>query len=419
MNRNRRVLAAAGLLVCVGAPAVAQDAPNATPSPGLHARQGGRNPGTGPAIAGGGMPGAGGPQWSNRTGSLLDRRMNSSPRGVMNQNPQGGNAIGPSGNGFGNVGSVGMTPSQERAAFDEFRERTLATALDVYRPRSTSERLREWYPEVEPADMPPSALVGTYRTKDLTIKVYVSRSFGRGGSSTIMDSTNMIRGAIARGGTTVNDLVFYHEYNNYRNGCDGLISGGCDTWRDPDSAIDGFLAEPTNFEQMYGGLDPATQHLMASSVAPVVPETTLSRADFAFEEDEPKKAVELYREHLGTAPEDVGAKLRMALSMIESGDAADGASLLHAMYQSDPSLADVSLSVLTQEWSAKRSRAIVNRSVTHANRAGSASAWMAVAVLMEAEGRPALASKMVERARGAGLDPVLLSRVGAMIEASK
>ena len=77
-------------------------------------------------------------------------------------------------------------------------------------------------------------------------------------------------------------------------------------------------------------------------------------------------------------------------------------------------LAGVSLRPMVESWRPSRTRALVTRAVTHANRERSASAWATVAVLMVADDRAALASQMLERSIAAGLDPDLGTRLAAL-----
>ena len=75
-------------------------------------------------------------------------------------------------------------------------------------------------------------------------------------------------------------------------------------------------------------------------------------------------------------------------------------------YRTDPPLADEAIDAQLFE-SEKDLRGQVRRCVIHANRTGLASAWLTVAVLMQAEDRDERALKMLQRARDAGLDTVI------------
>jgi hypothetical protein len=405
-----------GSVISAGAKAQGEDSgggntgQQAAQNGGLHARTGGRNPGTGGSVGSGPV----GPQsrfGAQGRGSLISRRPMSAPSG-------GTGAF--QGGGSGTIGT-GATPEMERAAFDSFRQRTIGLALSEYTPEEYRKRVGEWDQLVRESDGslrvkslmgytstamsgPASAIPGGY-------PMLATWPFGADGLDRLF-----IRRAVERGATTVNDLVFSYEYRWYRNGWDdGLMSEGDPSCFDPDEGVEGFLAEPASFEAMYGGLDPATQTLMAARTAMTPGESALTRADFAFTSDKPEEAAALYREHIAAAPEDLGARVRLAIVMLESGDVEEATTQIHEAYQTDPSLADVSLRVIVGGWSAPRLRALVTKAVAHANRTGEAEAWMTVAILMEAEGRPALAAKMLERANGAGLDAVLSSRLAAMI----
>lgn len=315
----------------------------------------------------------------------------------------------------------GITAAQERAAFDAFRDRTIGAATGVYTIDEYRKRVAEW-------DQLAWESGGSLYAK--TYQGYVSTAMS-GPASAIPGGKPMlatwpfgadgldlrfISGTVRGGGTTVNDLVFRYEYLWYRNGWEGgLMSPEVVCGFDPDLAVDGFLAEPASFDAMYGGINPALQTQMAAQAAITPPGSALTRADFAFAADEPEEAAALYREHLATTPDDLGARVRLAITMLETGDVAGATKEIHEIYETDLSLADVSLGVTVGGWSGPRLRAAVTRTVTHANRTGEARAWMTVAILMEAEGRPELAAKMLERAEGAGLDAELASRLAAMI----
>ncbi|HYE03008.1 MAG TPA: hypothetical protein VD963_07210, partial [Phycisphaerales bacterium] len=68
-----------------------------------------------------------------------------------------------------------------------------------------------------------------------------------------------------------------------------------------------------------------------------------------------------------------------------------------------PSLAWTPVDPLALPGGAAGMRRRVESAVGHANRVKSASAWLTVATLMQSEGRDALAAKMLDRARAAGL----------------
>lgn len=423
--RGHRILSCVtiGALLCAGAGAQGGDAADAgrqgTPGGGPHSRTGGRNPGTGAGQ------GAVGPQsnvghperWGSQgRGSLIQRRLRELPGGGTPRSP----GMGTGGFATGQIGT-GITPAQEQAAFQAFRDRTIGAATGVYTLDEYRKRVAEWdqlaWESTGSLDAKSyrgyasTAMSGPASAIPVGYPMLPTWPFGADGLDRLF-----IRRAVAGGATTVNDLVFRYEYLWYRNGWEGgLMSPESICGFDPDMAVDGFLAEPASFDAMYGGINAATQAQMAAQTAITPPGSALTRADFAFAADEPEVAATLYREHLAATPDDLGARVRLAITMLETGDVAEATKEIHAIYETDPSLADVSLGVIVGGWSGPRLRAAVTKAVTHANRTGEASAWMTVALLMEAEARPELAGKMLERAKGAGLDPVLSSRLAAMI----
>lgn len=207
----------------------------------------------------------------------------------------------------------------------------------------------------------------------------------------------------------LNPSIAAYEFLEFRygRGCAG-----------PDRSIDGFIAEPVMMSDLY-----ASQYGSAMNsptwMNPTTPQPALARADEQFAGGDSERAVALYEEHLAENPDDFGVRVRFGLAMLESGRADDAVAVLHHAYASDPSLAEVSLGGVLDGWSGSRLRAMVAKSVSHANRTQSASAWMVVALLMEAEGRAPLAERMLDRAIGAGLDRSLAPRIAALIAPAK
>jgi hypothetical protein len=214
---------------------------------------------------------------------------------------------------------------------------------------------------------------------------------------------------------TVNDLVFGINYleNWYDRACacsrsSSLAEGGA-------RLMGGFLAEPFEPSSAFPGVNPAVFASMTAAAPVEEPLTAVDLADEALMDGRAADAVEAYQSHLDTTPGDGPSVVRMAVALVESGNASDGAALLMKAYRDDPALAGVSLRPMVESWRPSRTRALVTRAVTHANRERSASAWATVAVLMVADDRAALASQMLERSIAAGLDPDLGTRLAAMI----
>ncbi|MCC6661742.1 MAG: hypothetical protein IT437_12750 [Phycisphaerales bacterium] len=124
---------------------------------------------------------------------------------------------------------------------------------------------------------------------------------------------------------------------------------------------------------------------------------------------EPEAAIEAYRKHLDESPEDADAMRRLGVAMIDARKIRDGVAMIALAYRTDPRLCGKELP-RTLVGGAADLRTLVNRASIYANTTGSASAWLAMAVLAQAEGRDHVAARMVERARDAGLDPALADK---------
>lgn len=218
---------------------------------------------------------------------------------------------------------------------------------------------------------------------------------------------------------TVNDYIFKHEYILYRYGVN--IANPFDSapfCHDPNAAINSVMLEPVDINSLYPGLSAVQSQQITASIS-TVPLSSTEAADQQFRTGQLASTVEAYKQHLSLHPEDNGAKVRLSLALLDAGEIADGMALLHLVYSTDPQFAATSFRDIAPAWPTARIRAAVRRSVDQANRSGSASAWMTVALLMEAEGRVALASQMIDRAASSGLDPMVYTQIKGVIEASR
>lgn len=207
----------------------------------------------------------------------------------------------------------------------------------------------------------------------------------------------------------LNASIAAYEFLDYRYG------RGC---MSPIGAIDGFIAEPVMLSDLYASAYGVALTAPAW-VTPATPQPALVQADDLFAAGDPEGAIALYEEHLAQNPDEFGVRVRLGLAMLEGGNASDAVAVLHHAYASDPSLADVSLAQVLDGWGSSRLRAMVAKSVSHANRTQGASGWMVVALLMEAEGRTQLAERMLQRSTDAGLDRALATRIAARIAQTK
>jgi len=112
-------------------------------------------------------------------------------------------------------------------------------------------------------------------------------------------------------------------------------------------------------------------------------------------------------EIVASDPDDSGARRLLGLTLIELGEVERGVGLVGAAYSLDPGLEPID-AVLYESRRRRRLRDLVTDVVRHANRHPSAEAWLTVTVLMQGEGRPDRALRMLAKAERLGLDPVLV-----------
>jgi hypothetical protein len=124
-----------------------------------------------------------------------------------------------------------------------------------------------------------------------------------------------------------------------------------------------------------------------------------------------KGAVRSYRAFLKTYPGDAAAMRSLGLALIEMGQTKEGVAMIGLAYRQHPNLADTPISIDTFRGGAEDIRDNLRRASVYANRTGAASAWLTVAMFMQAEGRTETARTMIDRASTAGLDAAV---VGSM-----
>ncbi len=94
---------------------------------------------------------------------------------------------------------------------------------------------------------------------------------------------------------------------------------------------------------------------------------------------------------------------RLAVALLKDKRLEEGVAMMAMAYRTDSLLADETLigSLFDDDQELRR---LLQKCVIHANRTELASAWLTVAVMMQAEDRDERALKMVDRASEAGLD---------------
>jgi hypothetical protein len=104
----------------------------------------------------------------------------------------------------------------------------------------------------------------------------------------------------------------------------------------------------------------------------------------------------------------------LALALIDANRVEEGIAAMRLAYERDPQLANIPVpqDVFGPSDDLRRN---LNRVSMFANRVNTASAWLALAVLMQTEGRPHPAARMLDRAEQAGLSAEVSSAVRAAL----
>src|SRR5262249_22829390 len=114
------------------------------------------------------------------------------------------------------------------------------------------------------------------------------------------------------------------------------------------------------------------------------------------------------RKHLKAHPDDTHALRYLAVALLETKRFDDASALMRQAYRTDPALARDPIPALDLGLGEAELRRIVSSAVLYAHRVNSASAWLTVAALMQAEGREKIAATMLERAQKQGLEHAIV-----------
>lgn len=137
----------------------------------------------------------------------------------------------------------------------------------------------------------------------------------------------------------------------------------------------------------------------------------------AFRAGNTQAAVQILNNVVAADKEDTIAMRILALALLEQREPDNAAAMMRQAYRMDPTLASRVLEVDALALTSSRRTSLINRAVEYANRVGSASGWLTVAVLMQADGRFELARRMLKRAADEGLEPDVRKAFEAAISA--
>lgn len=176
--------------------------------------------------------------------------------------------------------------------------------------------------------------------------------------------------------------------------------------------IDGFYSysDPTLQPGYTPPAQPAPQ-VQEPSMAPPPPATVRDVADSLLASGKAKEAAKQYERHLTAEPGDTFAMRSLALALMESGQLKEGVAMMGMAYRSDPSLCARPILPMVLPDGDKEFRRLVIKASTFANRINSGSAWLTVAVLMQAEGRDEAGKAVMAKADKAGLDDELVRKM--------
>ncbi len=166
----------------------------------------------------------------------------------------------------------------------------------------------------------------------------------------------------------------------------------------------------------------ATQQTMAaqSAAASAQQAPQYSAVDYgvsAFRDGQAEAAVKIFRAILSKDKEDTFAMRVLALALLECREPDNAAAMMRQAYKTDPMLASREVEVDVLGLSSARRSTLINRATEYANRVGSASGWLTVAVLMQADGRYELARRILKKSADEGLEPDIRKAFDAALAA--
>lgn len=197
-------------------------------------------------------------------------------------------------------------------------------------------------------------------------------------------------------GPYVNRWPYGHRYNSWPV---YTVGSG---YADPAISYgpDGYYYDPDGMVQPMEG-------------APVRELTVVEQADLLLGTNRPEAAAMLYQEHLAQHPDDAVAMRALAVALLKAGRPQEAVAVAAMAYDKDPSGLAIRPIPTVLFSDPDDLRAALNRAVTYANRVNTASAWLLVATLMQAEGRDPVAARMLDRAIDLGLSERVASAMAA------
>ncbi len=150
-----------------------------------------------------------------------------------------------------------------------------------------------------------------------------------------------------------------------------------------------------------GGGGPTGTQPMPTIDESVLP--AIERGHLAYQRGQACDAVGFYKAHLAVFESD-GAALRwLAAALLDDALPAEAAAVMMLAYSTDPTLASVPMAASGFPTVSGGLAVRVTKAVANANASKTASGFLLAAVLAQADDRPAVARRLIERARATGL----------------
>lgn len=180
-------------------------------------------------------------------------------------------------------------------------------------------------------------------------------------------------------------------------------------WNDAPWSWNGYEPQAVVGQPVYVDPTLGDEPEMRATEQPSRPLTDLEKAERALYEGRAKDAVESYREHLRDTPEDAESMRSLAIALVQEKKVKEAVAMMAMAYEKDVSLVRRPMDPEMVEDGEEGFRDVLRATVVFANKVKSASGYMAVAAMMQAEGRDSLALNMLKKAEAAGLDEKLLA----------
>jgi tetratricopeptide (TPR) repeat protein len=149
---------------------------------------------------------------------------------------------------------------------------------------------------------------------------------------------------------------------------------------------------------------------------PAEPPTAIEVARVSMALGNLDSAEEQYRKHLKENPGDSQALREFALVMFDAERPEEGFAAMRKAYRDDPELASKLLNLRAYGFDGPRIRRLMGKISPAANRIKSSSGWLALAVVLQGQGKDRAARRMLDKAEALGLDAEIVTALRAKLD---